>query len=627
MSEEKNLIEGRTGKWEIILGLEVHAQVISEAKLFSGASTTFGADPNSQVSLVDAAFPGMLPVINKRCVEQAVRTGLGLKAEINVKSVFDRKNYFYADLPAGYQISQYTQPIVGKGTITLDMPDGSKRHVGITRLHLEQDAGKSLHDQHPTLSDSGTITFDDVDLTDTHSTSVTPAGGNTLGGILTANVTDSATGAGDGTVTWTYAVANSATQYLAEGQTATETFTIRISDNSGGFVDQVVTVTVAGTNDAPLISIESGDGASAELTDGASALFATDTLTATDLDVSDVMTASIQSVSVGGTGGVNGMTAAQLLALFSISPSPIDTALTTTGQITWQFNAAANVFDYLAASDVLTLTYTVNVSDGHGGSDTHDVTITIRGVNESILVPPPFTGAGDPNDNDAIGPAAGAMVTFTTSGGNADTYNGTNGDDTINTGQGDDTAYGHGGHDVINGEQGGDTSLYGQAGNDAISGGQASDEIFGGSGDDTLYGGSATMVTGTSNDTLYGGSGADTIFGHDGDDLIVGGYGADNLSGNAGADTFRYLSVLDTGDIIHDLEGAGSAGGDIIDLSAITTNFTGTTAAANSAWYATSISGDATVYVDTDGNTATAEFAITLKGVASLISTDFDLTP
>jgi aspartyl-tRNA(Asn)/glutamyl-tRNA(Gln) amidotransferase subunit B len=152
MSDEKNLIEGRTAKWEIILGLEVHAQVISEAKLFSGASTKFGAEPNSQVSLVDAAFPGMLPVINKRCVEQAVRTGLGLKAEINLKSVFDRKNYFYADLPAGYQISQYTQPIVGKGTITLDMPDGSKRHVGITRLHLEQDAGKSLHDQHPTKS-------------------------------------------------------------------------------------------------------------------------------------------------------------------------------------------------------------------------------------------------------------------------------------------------------------------------------------------------------------------------------------------------------------------------------------------------------------------------------------------
>ena len=152
MSDEKNLIEGRTGKWEIILGLEVHAQVVSESKLFSGASTTFGAEPNSQVSLVDAAFPGMLPVINKLCVEQAVRTGLGLKAEVNLKSVFDRKNYFYADLPAGYQISQYTQPIVGKGIVTLDLADGVKRQVGITRLHLEQDAGKSLHDQHPTKS-------------------------------------------------------------------------------------------------------------------------------------------------------------------------------------------------------------------------------------------------------------------------------------------------------------------------------------------------------------------------------------------------------------------------------------------------------------------------------------------
>lgn len=144
MSEEKNLIEGRTGKWEMILGLEVHAQVISEAKLFSGDSTKFGAEPNTQVSLVDAAFPGMLPVINRYCVEQAVRTGLGLKAEINLKSVFDRKNYFYADLPAGYQISQYSQPIVGKGTIILDMAGGVKRHIGITRLHLEQDAGKSV---------------------------------------------------------------------------------------------------------------------------------------------------------------------------------------------------------------------------------------------------------------------------------------------------------------------------------------------------------------------------------------------------------------------------------------------------------------------------------------------------
>src|SRR5580704_3213839 len=142
-------VQGQTGEWEMVIGLEVHAQVVSNAKLFSGAATEFGAAPNAQVSLVDAAFPGMLPVINGKCIEQAVRTGLGLKAEINLTSVFDRKNYFYADLPAGYQISQYKQPIVGKGEILLDLPDGSSRTVGITRLHLEQDAGKSMHDQSP----------------------------------------------------------------------------------------------------------------------------------------------------------------------------------------------------------------------------------------------------------------------------------------------------------------------------------------------------------------------------------------------------------------------------------------------------------------------------------------------
>src|SRR3954452_11961331 len=144
-----DLIEGRSGPWEIVIGLEVHAQVTARAKLFSGAATDFGAGPNTQVSTVDAAFPGMLPVINRHCVEQAVKTGLGIDAEINLVSVFDRKNYFYPDLPAGYQISQYQQPIVGRGRIVLDMPDGSIREIGITRLHLEQDAGKSLHDQHP----------------------------------------------------------------------------------------------------------------------------------------------------------------------------------------------------------------------------------------------------------------------------------------------------------------------------------------------------------------------------------------------------------------------------------------------------------------------------------------------
>jgi aspartyl-tRNA(Asn)/glutamyl-tRNA(Gln) amidotransferase subunit B len=143
------LLQGRTGEWEIVIGLEVHAQIVANAKLFSGAATAFGAEPNTQVSTVDAAFPGMLPVINRHCVEQAVRTGLGLDAEINLTSVFDRKNYFYPDLPPGYQISQYQQPVVGRGRVALDMSDGSTREIGITRLHLEQDAGKSLHDQHP----------------------------------------------------------------------------------------------------------------------------------------------------------------------------------------------------------------------------------------------------------------------------------------------------------------------------------------------------------------------------------------------------------------------------------------------------------------------------------------------
>ena len=146
------MIEDRTGQWETVIGLEVHAQVVSKAKLFSGAATEFGAEPNTQVSPVDGAFPGMLPVINRFCVEQAVKTGLGLDADIRLESVFDRKNYFYPDLPPGYQISQYQQPVVGRGKVVLDMPDGSTREIGITRLHLEQDAGKSLHDQHPTLS-------------------------------------------------------------------------------------------------------------------------------------------------------------------------------------------------------------------------------------------------------------------------------------------------------------------------------------------------------------------------------------------------------------------------------------------------------------------------------------------
>src|SRR3954447_7082543 len=148
-------IQGATGEWEVVIGLEVHAQVTSEAKLFSGASTEFGAEPNSQVSLIDAAFPGMLPVPNQECVRQAVRTGMALEAQINKWSRFDRKNYFYADLPQGYQISQLYHPIVGEGEIEIlldDKDESTAKRIGVERIHVEQDAGKLMHDQHPTMS-------------------------------------------------------------------------------------------------------------------------------------------------------------------------------------------------------------------------------------------------------------------------------------------------------------------------------------------------------------------------------------------------------------------------------------------------------------------------------------------
>ena len=152
VADKKDLIKGASGDWEIVIGMEVHAQVLAKSKLFSGASAEYGGAPNDHVSLVDAAMPGMLPVINEFCVEQAVRTGLGLKAKINKHSVFDRKNYFYPDLPQGYQISQYKQPVVGEGVVHVDVDGGKSVEVGIERLHLEQDAGKSLHDQHPSMS-------------------------------------------------------------------------------------------------------------------------------------------------------------------------------------------------------------------------------------------------------------------------------------------------------------------------------------------------------------------------------------------------------------------------------------------------------------------------------------------
>lgn len=167
-------IQGATGEWEVVIGLEIHAQVSSEAKLFSGSSTKFGSEPNTQVSFVCSAMPGMLPVINEECIRQAVRTGLAIGCKINLRSVFDRKNYFYADLPQGYQISQFKDPIVGEGVITVQLEDGSTRAIGVERLHLEQDAGKSLHDQHPSqtyvdLNRSGVALMEIVSMPDMRS--------------------------------------------------------------------------------------------------------------------------------------------------------------------------------------------------------------------------------------------------------------------------------------------------------------------------------------------------------------------------------------------------------------------------------------------------------------------------
>src|SRR5471030_2957839 len=171
---KNKLLKGETGDWEIVIGMEVHAQVLSKSKLFSGASTEFGGEPNSNVSFIDAGFPGMLPVINEKCIEQAVRTGLGLKAKINLRSLFDRKNYFFPDLPAGYQISQYKDPIVGEGEVEVERDDGSSFVVRIERLHLEQDAGKMIHDLDPDwtyvdLNRAGTALMEIVSRPDIHS--------------------------------------------------------------------------------------------------------------------------------------------------------------------------------------------------------------------------------------------------------------------------------------------------------------------------------------------------------------------------------------------------------------------------------------------------------------------------
>ena len=381
---------------------------------------------------------------------------------------------------------------------------------------------------------------------------------------------------------------------------------VRVSDGISTDT-QAIAVTVGNVNDnAPAIT-SNGGGASASVAVAENATAVT-TVTATDADAGATLTYAI----VGGADA----------ALFTIDPTTGVLAFVSARDFENPADAGAdNVYDVQ-----------VRVSDGIS-TDTQAIAVTITDTNDGVSLPPVFTGSGDPNDFDVAGGAASSTVTATVISGTSESYNGTNSSDTINTGNGADNVFGHDGDDIINGQNGADLFLYGQTGADAITGGSSNDTMFGGSGNDTLYGGEPPVSPGggSGSDTIYGGSGDDTIYGQDSSDLITGGYGADTLNGGTGDDTFVYLSLLDTGDTITDFEGAGLAGGDAINLSAIdaipggvndTFAFGGTAATANAVWYSAS-GGNSTVYVDIDGNTSTAELAINLTGVSSLIAADF----
>ena len=342
----------------------------------------------------------------------------------------------------------------------------------------------------PTLSDTGSVGFTDPDLIDTHTAIATAAAGNTLGGTLTlGSVSELATTA-DGSVGWTYNVANSATQYLAAGQTATESFDVAISDTHSSTAHQTVTVTVTGVNDAPTDIAYSGNASVAEHTAANTVLGSFST---TDVDVSDTHTYSILS---GNTDNIFKIVGNQLVLNLSPELSP-------------EVNK--------------TYTLDIQTNDSHVGGTYHEtlnVTVTNDPSDDVVMasLPSAFAGTGDPNDFDTAGPGAAASVTPTPTTA-ADIIQGTNGADVINANNGADFVYGYGGNDTINGENGQDT-LYGQAGNDTITGGTQNDTIYGGSGDDTISGNAQ-------NDDLYGGSGNDVIAGDANNDNIIGGYGAD----------------------------------------------------------------------------------------------------
>jgi VCBS repeat-containing protein len=450
----------------------------------------------------------------------------------------------------------------------------------------------------PTLTDSGTINFNDLDVTDMHTTSVAAFVTNTLGGTLTmgAVAEDDLTAAG--TVGWTYTVDNSATQYLAAGQTVTEKFTVTISDGHGGTATQVITITITGTNGVATIT---GDVEGDVVEDGT--LTATGTLTVSDEDTGE---SELQPIAAG-TAGTGGYGTFEVLA---------------NGQWTYTLNNLHADVQALPENETLTDTITVASEDG---TDDQVITITITGTNDS-----------DPFDFDSlVGTAIAPVTQNVTDVPGSGTFDGSNNGDTISAGNGNDTVYGHGGGDTINGDGGGDTSLYGQAGDDTINGGAGADAIYGGSGNDTIYGmqNPETTSPADAGDAIYGGSGNDTIFGQAGGDYIAGGYGADSLAGGGGNDVFAYLSKFDTGDTISDYVAIN----DTLDFSLIDptggtydpANTGGTFAlSAGSVVQANGInyfasSGNTIVQVDTDGNTATVELQITLTGVTNLTNADF----
>jgi large repetitive protein len=436
----------------------------------------------------------------------------------------------------------------------------------------------------PTLTAVGTFTFDDADLTDSHTTSVLASGTNTLGGVLTATITDTATGAGDGTVSWSYSIANAATQSVAAGQTVTESFDVTISDGHTDSVTQSVTITVTGTNDAPDIQVVTSDSAAKTLTETDAGLTATGTLTVTDVDLTDTVASAVTSVTLGGTTG--SLTAAAVLGFFTVSPAAGLAANTgDANNLTWNFDSTTEAFDYLDAGQSLTLTYTVQASDGQGGTDTQQVTITINGTNDNedpvaaadrIIVSTNTlvtiaTSALLANDTDIDGLALTITSVSGATGITGLAVNTANGTISFTSGATAGAAAGSFQYTVSDGAAGTTTSTVTidvravGAGADTINlsaaGAYQASYLDGGAGADIFTGNAA-------GDVFLGGAGADALTGSAGNDLLIGGDNNDTLAGEAGNDTLR-------GGIGNNDSMDGGAGNeDLLDFSDGTTGIT-----------------------------------------------------